>query len=207
MRARSTQRSSKSSRRAEIAPAISSATQVVCVRSTGRGLQTRGPCQRSLYKECISLIYPSKFIAERGRSSRWRAAPTMFNRGSSGSLISTEKRRSTFWNCLPKSASVFHTTICQLSSSYKDRSGLENKTTIRRPLARLGMTRIAICTASSTSGPDFSVVRRSGGKRRDEEVEHGQDAGTAPREMFYDCSLKTLRAAHREMETVKVRLD
>ena len=111
-----------------------------------------------------SLIYPSTFIAEHGRSSRWRAAPAMFNRGSSGSLISTGKRRTTFWNCLPKSASVFHTTICQLSSSYKDHSGRENKTTIRRPLARLGMTRIAICAASSTSGPNFSVVRRFGGK-------------------------------------------
>ena len=41
------------------------------------------------------------------------------------------------------------------------------------------MTRIAICAASSTSGPDFSVVRRVGGKRQDEGVGHGQDAGTA----------------------------
>ena len=69
------------------------------------------------------------------------------------------------------------------------------------------MTRIAICAASSTSGPDFSVVRRFGGKRRDEGEGHGQDAGTALREKFYDCSREALRAAHREMETVKVRLD
>ena len=69
------------------------------------------------------------------------------------------------------------------------------------------MTRIAICIAPSTSGPDFSVVRRFGGKRRDEGVGHGQDAGTASREKFYDCSREALRAAHREMETVKVWLD
>ena len=69
------------------------------------------------------------------------------------------------------------------------------------------MTRIAICAASSTSGPDFSVVRRVGGKRRDEGVGHGQDAGAALREKFYDCSREALRAAHQEMETVKVRLD
>ena len=117
------------------------------------------------------------------------------------------KRQTTFWNCLPKSASIIHTTTCQLSSSYKDRSGLENKTTIRRPVARLGMTRIAICAASPTSGQDFSVVRRFGGKRRDEGVGHGQDTGTALCEKFYDCSREALRAAHREMETVKVRLD
>ena len=69
------------------------------------------------------------------------------------------------------------------------------------------MTRIAICAASSTSGPDFSVVRRVGGKRRDEGVGHGQDAGAALREKFYDCSREALRAAHQEMETLKVRLD
>ena len=69
------------------------------------------------------------------------------------------------------------------------------------------MTRIAICAASSASGPDFSVVRKFGGKRRDEGVGHGQDVGTALREKFYDCSREALRAAHREMETVKVRLN
>ena len=69
------------------------------------------------------------------------------------------------------------------------------------------MTRIAICAASSTSGPDFSVVRSFGGKRRDEGVGHGQDAGTALRERFYDCSREALRAVQREMEAVKVWLD
>ena len=69
------------------------------------------------------------------------------------------------------------------------------------------MTQIAICAASSTSGPAFSAMQRFGGKRRDEGVGRGQDAWTALREKFYDCSREALRAAHREMETVKMRLD
>ena len=68
------------SRRAEIAPAASSAAQVVGSRSTGRALQTRGMCPQSLYKEYISLSYLFSFIAERGESSRSRAASTTFNR-------------------------------------------------------------------------------------------------------------------------------
>ena len=57
----------------------------------------------------------------------------------------------------------------------------------------------------TTSGPAFSVVRRFEGRIREDGVGHGQDA--ALREKFDGCSRKALRAAHREMQTVKMRSD
>ena len=59
----------------------------------------------------------------------------------------------------------------------------------------------------TTSGPAFSVVRRFEGKTREDGVRHGQDVWAALREMFDGCSREALRAAHREMETVKMRSD
>ena len=59
----------------------------------------------------------------------------------------------------------------------------------------------------TTSGPDFSVVRRFEGKTQDDVVGHGQDAWAALREKFDGCSREALRAAHRELETVTMRSD
>ena len=59
----------------------------------------------------------------------------------------------------------------------------------------------------TTSGPAFSVVRRFEGKTRDDGEGHGQDAWSALRETFDGCSREALRAAHRELETVKMRPD
>ena len=59
----------------------------------------------------------------------------------------------------------------------------------------------------TTSGPAFSVVRRFEGKRREGGVGHKQDAWAALREKFDGCSREALRAAHREMKTVKIRSD
>ena len=59
----------------------------------------------------------------------------------------------------------------------------------------------------TTSGPSFSVVRRFEGRTREDGVGHGQDARAALRERFDGCSSKVLRAAHREMQTVKMRSD
>ena len=59
----------------------------------------------------------------------------------------------------------------------------------------------------TTSGPAFSVVRRFEGKIRDDGVGHGQDAWAALPEKFDGCSREALRAAHRELETVKMRSD
>ena len=55
----------------------------------------------------------------------------------------------------------------------------------------------------TTSGPAFSVVCRFEGKTREDGVGHGQDAWAALRETFDGCSREALRAAHRELETVK----
>ena len=59
----------------------------------------------------------------------------------------------------------------------------------------------------TTSGPAFSVVRRFERKTREDGVGHGQDAWRALREKFAGCSREALRAAHRELETVKMRSD
>ena len=59
----------------------------------------------------------------------------------------------------------------------------------------------------TTSGPAFSVVRRLERKTREDGVGHGQDAWAALREKFDGCSRAALRAAHREIETVKMRSD
>ena len=59
----------------------------------------------------------------------------------------------------------------------------------------------------TTSGPAFSVVRRFEGKTREDGVGHGQDSWGALREKFDGCSREALRAAHRELETVKIPSD
>ena len=60
---------------------------------------------------------------------------------------------------------------------------------------------------STISGPACSVMRRFEEKAREDRVGRGQNAWAALHEKFDDCSRKALRAAHREMETVKVRPD
>ena len=56
------------------------------------------------------------------------------------------------------------------------------------------------------SGP-FFIVRRFEGKTREDGVGHGQDAWGVLREKFDGCSREALQAAHRELETVKMRSD
>ena len=59
----------------------------------------------------------------------------------------------------------------------------------------------------TASGPAFSAVRRFEVKTREDGVGHGKDAWPALREKFDGCSREALRAAHRELETVKMRSD
>ena len=69
---------------------------------------------------------------------------------------------------------------------------------------------IIICTVSSTSRHPaqlFSVVRTFEEKTRKEGVGHGQDVWAAVHERIDGCSREALRAAHLEMETVKMRSD
>ena len=58
-----------------------------------------------------------------------------------------------------------------------------------------------------TSGLAFSAVRRFEGKTRGDGIGHGKDAWAALREKVDGCSREVLRAAHRELETVKMRSD
>ena len=50
-------------------------------------------------------------------------------------------------------------------------------------------------------------MQRFEGNKREDEVGHGQDAWGALREKFDGCSREALRAAHRELETVKMWSD
>ena len=59
----------------------------------------------------------------------------------------------------------------------------------------------------TTSGPAFSAVRRFEEKTREDGVGHGKDAWEALCEKFDGCSREALQAAHRELETVRMRSD
>ena len=59
----------------------------------------------------------------------------------------------------------------------------------------------------TTSDPAFSVVRMFEGKTRDGGVRHGQGAWAALHDKVDGCLRKTLRAAHREIKTVKMGSD
>ena len=53
----------------------------------------------------------------------------------------------------------------------------------------------------------FLCRTRFKGKTREDGVGHGEDAWATLREKFDDCWREDLRAAHRELETVKIRSD
>ena len=59
----------------------------------------------------------------------------------------------------------------------------------------------------TTSGPDFSVVRRFEGKTQEEGVGHGHDSWVVLHDKFDGFSRETVRAAYRKMETVKMQSD
>ena len=59
----------------------------------------------------------------------------------------------------------------------------------------------------TTSGPAFSVVRRFEGRTREDGVGYVQDAWAALRKKLDGCSREALRAAHREIQTVKIWSD
>ena len=117
--------------------------------------------------------------------------------------------RTTFWNGLPSSASACCSTASQSSKSYKDRSGYHldsDQATAREGWDDVNHNLFSILYFTK-SGPAFFVVQRFEGKTQEGGVGHGQNAWTALREKFDGCSREALRAAHREMETVKMRSD
>ena len=115
--------------------------------------------------------------------------------------------RTTFWNSLPSSASACRSIANKSSKSYKGRRGHQIWITPGGRSRRLEDANHNLFSILyvTTSGPAFSVVRRFEGKPRENKVGHGQDAWAALREKFDGCSREALRAAHREVETVKMR--
>ena len=111
--------------------------------------------------------------------------------------------RTTFWNGLSSSASACRSTASQSSKSC---TGPSAHQTARE---RWDNANHSLCSILyfTTSGPAFSVVRRFEEKTREDGEGHGQDAWTALCENLGGCSREALRAAHREMETVKMRSD
>ena len=118
--------------------------------------------------------------------------------------------RTTFWNGLPSSGLVCRSTASQSSTPYKVRSGHQSWTTIRRPLARVGMMPLIICSASSSSRHPAQLSPSCGGLKeghREDGVGHVQDAWAALRKKLDGCSREALRAAQREIQTVKIWSD
>ena len=105
------------------------------------------------------------------------------------------------------SLSLYSKPIFEIVQGSQRPSGLNNDQVTARESwddANHKLFRILYFT---TSGPAFAVVRRFEGKTREDRVWHGQDAWRALREEFDGCSREALRAAHRELETVKMRSD
>ena len=105
------------------------------------------------------------------------------------------------------SLSVYSEPIFEIVQGSQRSSGLDKDQVTARESwddANHNLFRILFFT---TSGLAFSVVRKFKGKTREDGVGHGQDAWGALREKLDGCSRKALRAAHRELETVKMRSD
>ena len=115
--------------------------------------------------------------------------------------------RTTFWNDLPSSASLYSKPIFEIAQGSQRPSGLGNDQVTTREGWEDENHNLFSILFFTTSSPAFSVVRRFEARTREDGVGHGQDAWTALREKFDGCSREALRAAHRELETVKMRSD
>ena len=105
------------------------------------------------------------------------------------------------------SLSPFSKPIFEIVQGSQRPSGLDNDQVTAREVWDDANHNLFSILYFTTSGPAFSAVRRLKGKTRQDEVEHGRDAWAALRKKFDDCSREALRAAHRELETVKMRSD
>ena len=105
------------------------------------------------------------------------------------------------------SLSLYSMSIFEIVRESQRSSGLNNDQVTARKSWDDANHNLFIILFFATSGPAFSVVRRFEGETREDGVGHGQDAWGALREKFDGCSREALRAAHRELETVKLRSD
>ena len=103
--------------------------------------------------------------------------------------------------------SLYSKPIFEIVQGSQRPSGLDNDQVTAREGwddANLNLFSILYFTTSDAA---FSVVRRSEGKTREDGVGLGQAAWAALRETFHGWSREALRAAYRELETVKMRSD
>ena len=105
------------------------------------------------------------------------------------------------------SLSLYSKPIFEIVQGSQRLSGLDNDQVIARENWDDANHNLLSILFLTISGPAFSVVRRFEGNTRKDGVGHGQDARAALREKFDGCSREALRAAHRELETGKMRSD
>ena len=108
---------------------------------------------------------------------------------------------------LPVSLSLYSKQIFEIVQGSQRPSGLDNDQVTAREGWGTANHNLFSILYFTTSGPAFSVVRRFEGKTREDGVGHGKDAWGALREKFDGCSCEALRAAYRELETVKMWSD
>ena len=108
---------------------------------------------------------------------------------------------------LRASLSLYSKPIFEIVQESQRPSGLENDQVTAREGWDDANYNLFSILYFTTSGPAFSAVRRFEGKTREDGVGHGQDAWAALRDRFDGCSREALRAAHRELETMKMWLD
>ena len=112
------------------------------------------------------------------------------------------------WSSKPRvSLSLCSKSVFEIVQGSQRPSGLDNNQVTARESWDDANHNLFSILFYTTSGPAFSVVRRFEGKTREDGVGHRQDAWGALRKKFDGCSREALRAAHRELETVKMRSD
>ena len=105
------------------------------------------------------------------------------------------------------SLSLYSKSIFEIVQGSQRPSGLDNDQVTAREGWDDANHNLFSILYFTTSDPASSVVRRFGGKTRQDGIGYGQDAWAAPREKFDGCSREALRAAQRELETVEMRSD
>ena len=105
------------------------------------------------------------------------------------------------------SLSLYSKPIFEIVQGSQRPSGLDNDQVTAREGWNDANHNLFSILYFTISDPAFSVVRRFEGNTREDGVGNGKDAWGALREKFDGCSREALRAAHRELETVKMRSD
>ena len=113
------------------------------------------------------------------------------------------KNADDFLECFPSFASVCRSTVSCSSKSYKGRRGHQSWITIRRPLAKVAMMQIIICTTSSSLLHPAQLSRSYRGlQEKREKTEYGTDRA---HEQLYAIGLTAARARPCKQHTEKCK--